>query len=723
MKLAPLIFALIFHAAVAQTAVVRGRVVEARTGTPLPGANVLLQGTLLGMATDGEGSFLFDAVPPGSYTLSCSMVGYGREEIAGLAVRQGETLELTVELTPVAIQTAPVVVTASRREQAIQESPVSISVLDAAGLEFRNALTIDQGLRYIPGVNITESQVNIRGSSGYSRGAGSRVLMLVDGIPMMTGDTGEINFEVVPTGEVDRIEVVKVASSALYGSSALGGVINILTRPIPEAPRTTARIFGGAYAGPSHSAWEWSEKTRTQGGFSLSHSRRIDALAVRLFAAGFTDDAYRHNDDRRRLNAALKLRYDFSSFSSLTVTANFMDQKRGSFLYWKDQANALTPPDDQLGQRIHSTRSYGSAAYDRVLSSSLAMSLKGLWFHNRFQSNISEGGGDLSVSDVLRAEVQSIWTPGPLHIVTAGVEGNLDRVDADLFGVRSGGGIAAYAQDEVRLLETLRLTLGARFDYQEMDSLAPASQLNPKAALVFTPQAGTTLRASFGRGFRAPTVAEAFTSTVAVGILIVPNPSLVPERSLAVELGVNQMLGDLALIDAAVFQTDFSNLIEAGFNDLGQGQFQNVTDARIRGAEFGISLSLLDRLLFFTVSYTFVDPRDLTAGDVLKYRPRHLVYLSAVVNAGEFEFGADYRHLSRVEAIDEEFVTLGIVKNGDTRVPVNVLDVRARWRPTFPGVPLSLLVNLNNVFQYNYIELIGNLGPPRTLLLTLEGTF
>ena len=723
MKLALLILALTVQAAVAETGAVRGRVVEAGTRTPLPGANVLLQGTLRGMATDTDGRFFFGAVPPGSYTLSCSMVGYSRAERPGLVVRESDTLEVELELTSVAIQTAPVVVTASRREQAIQESPVSISVLDAAGLEFRNVLTLDQGLRYIPGVNVTESQVNIRGSSGYSRGAGSRVLMLVDGIPLMTGDVGEVNFEVIPTGEVDRIEVVKVASSALYGSSALGGVINILTKPIPDEPLTAVRLFGGMYAKPSHAEWAWSEKNRGQTGFSLSHSQRIDALAFRLFASGQADDAYRQNDDRRRLNAALKLHYDFDSFSSLTATANFMDQERGSFLYWRNRPNALIPPEEQLGQRIHSTRFYASAVYDRVLSRSLAMSVKGLWFLNRFVSNISEGIDDRSVSNVVRAEVQTIWTPDERHIVTAGVDGNLDRVDANLFGIRSGGGIAAYLQDEFRLFEPLRLTLGARFDYQKLDSLSGSSQLNPKAALVYTPWAGTTFRASLGRGFRTPTVAEAFTSTVAAGILIVPNPNLVPERSLAVEVGVNQVLGDVVLVDGALFQTDFTNLIEAGFNDLGQGQFQNVTDARIRGAEIGVSVSLVQRHLFLSVNYTYVDPVDRTTGEVLKYRPRHLVYTSATLRLGAFEFGADYRHLSRVEAIDEEFVTLGIIADGDTRVPVNVVDLRARWRPAFLGMPLSVLVNLNNVFQYNDGELIGNLGPPRTLVVTLEAAF
>jgi outer membrane receptor protein involved in Fe transport len=350
----------------------------------------------------------------------------------------------------------------------------------------------------------------------------------------------------------------------------------------------------------------------------------------------------------------------------------------------------------------------------------MALTVRGLWFRNRFQSNISEGGGDLSVSNVFRAEVQDTWTPGKDHIVTSGVEGNLDRVDADLFGVRSGGGIALYAQDEFSFWEPLRFTVGFRYDYQDLDSLQAASQLNPKAALVYTPVAGTSLRASIGRGFRAPTVAEAFTSTAAAGILIVPNPELVPERSLAVEVGINQVLGETAIVDAALFQTTFSNLIEAGFNDLGQGQFQNVTDARIRGAEFGISLSLFHRSVFLSADYTYVDPEDLTTNEVLKYRPRHLVYLSGSFTAGPLELGADYRYLSRVEAIDEEFVTLGIIKDGASRVPIVVVDLRARWRPA--GFPLSVLVNLTNVFQYNYVELLGNLGPPRTLMITLEGT-
>jgi iron complex outermembrane receptor protein len=702
---------------------VRGSVVEEGSKATLPGVNVFLKGTLLGSTTNAEGVFSFSGVPPGSYSVTFSIVGYQRKVIPDLVVQEGRVVSLTVELMPVAIQTEPVIVTATRSEQSLQESPVSVSVLDAAWIEFRNAVTIDDALRYIPGVNMTEFQVSIRGSSGYSRGAGSRVLMLVDGIPLMTGDTGEINYETVPAGEVDRIEVVKVASSALYGASALGGVINVITKPLPDTPHTRLRLYGGLYGEPSHGQWDWGGGTRALVGVLLSHARNIGDLGFRLYLSRDLSDGYRRNDSRRRLNAAIKTQYDFSPFSRLSATFNYFDQSRESFLFWRGLDKPHVPPDDQLGQTIHSRRFYASAVYNQVVSSSFTYNLRGLWFRNRFTDNVSEGGGNESISDVLRGELQVSWTPSPSHAVTAGVDGRFDQVDATLFGERSGGGFAIYAQDEITLSERWSLTLGARFDLQSVDSVETTSQISPKGAVVYTPQPGTALRASAGRGFRAPTVAEAFTSTVAAGIVVVPNPLLKPEKSMAYEIGIKQVFGAFALLDVAAFQTDFTDLIESGFNDVGQAQFNNVTDARIRGVEITTTLALFARTWFTDLGYTYVDPQDLTEDgtDVLKYRPRHMLTISTRARVGAFDIGLDYRHLSRVERIDEEFAT--IIRDGDQRVPINIVDARVGYDLGSAGLPIQILLNCYNLFQYNYVELMGNIAPPRTLLLTLESRF
>lgn len=720
----PLILILFFTAtiAAAQTGTVTGSVVDARSGEALPGVNVMVQGTLRGAATDVNGKYSITGVRPGSYTVSFALVGYQRELRSGIAVTDGAVTTLNVRLTAAAISTEPVIVTASKREQSIQEAPASISVMDAAGMAYRNAITVDDALRYVPGVNMTYDQVNVRGSSGYSRGAGSRVLLLVDGIPLLTGDTGELNFESIPTGQIERIEVVKGAASALYGSSALGGVINVITHRVPDDPEGRVRMYGGMYAKPGFSQWDWSGRTRLQGGVSANYSRQFGQVGLSFYGSRVTDDSYRQNDWKKRTNLALRSDIGLSSDDVLSLTANYLNQYRGAYLYWKDLSNALVPPDIYLGETIHSTRFYTTAIYTHTISPSALLTTRALWFKNRFTDALGSRV-DISRSDVLRGEVQMSWTPTDRHIFAFGVEGNYDHVDATLFGIHHGGGGAAYVQDEISLLEPLKLTLGARFDIQSLDSMETNSQFNPKAGLVYTVAPGAALRASVGRGFRSPTVAEAFTSTNIGGFKIVPNSALKPERSVSYEVGGNQILGEHAIIDLAIFQNDFWDLIETGFNQFGQGQFSNVTRARIRGLEASAQLQFFSRALSFDLSYTYIDPRDITADDVLKYRHKHIVYLSTVGRVGMFSLGVDYRSMSKIERIDQEFVTLGIIKDGDTVVPVNVVDLRFGADFSGMGFPLNAALNVNNLFGYNYVELIGNMAPPRNFVLTLEMRF
>ena len=156
------------------TGSIAGRVTAQGEGEPLPGVNILLQGTVRGTTTNSRGEYRIQDIPPGRQTLVFSIVGYQRENRSGVVVEEGKETILNVSMTQTPIQTEQIVVTASKRQQSLEEVPVSISVLDATAIDQRNALTIDDALRYIPGVNMTGFQVNIRGSSGYSRGAGSR---------------------------------------------------------------------------------------------------------------------------------------------------------------------------------------------------------------------------------------------------------------------------------------------------------------------------------------------------------------------------------------------------------------------------------------------------------------------------------------------------------------------------------------------------------------------
>jgi outer membrane receptor for ferrienterochelin and colicins len=707
---------------IAGAGTISGVVTNSSTGEAISGVNVVLRGTSRGVSTRPDGRFSFIDLSAGEYGLTFSCIGFQREQRNHIPVRADDTIRLEIRLQVAPVQGEPVVVTAGKREQSIEDVPVSIATMDGTTLDRRNIVTLDDALRHVPGVNMTDWQVNIRGSSGYSRGAGSRVLLLVDGIPFTTGDTGELNFESFPIGQIERVEVLKGAGSALYGSSAMGGVINIITKRIPEHPSTRIRLYGGFYSSPSFATWDWRGGTRAIDGQSFTHSFTAGDLGVLVSGSRSADDGYRQNDFRRRYNAYAKMQYKPSPFDDFSSTFGLLHQRRGSFLYWQDLQHALVPPAQQQGDIVTSDRFFWNGTYSRIISDRFVIVGRGMWYHNKWDDTI-DTSSNASRSDVLRGEVQGIWSLSEEYLVTFGAEGSTDNVDADIFGVRHGSGGALYAQGELEFTPSLKATVGGRFDLQSLDSLETMKQFNPKFGLAYSPVGGTVLRASAGRGFRAPSVAEAFTIAEISGLKVYPNPALQPERSWTYEFGVNQSVAGIALLDLAFFRSDFDKLIEAAFTGADSAQFINVTNARIQGMEISAKCALPTINSVVEVGYTYVKPEDLTKNDILKYRPRHLLYANTTTSAGDFDLGVDFRYISKVERIDQEFVTLGIIRDGEVRVPAYVFDLRCGVHVNAGGVPVTAQVNVNNVFQYNYVELMGNLAPPRTMTLTLEATF
>jgi len=133
-------------------------------------------------------------------------------------------------------------------------------------------------------------------------------------------------------------------------------------------------------------------------------------------------------------------------------------------------------------------------------------------------------------------------------------------------------------------------------------------------------------------------------------------------------------------------------------------QWNNVTKACVQGVETSFKLGLFDGGLLYSLGYTYVSPEDLTTHDLLKYRPRHLLYTSATARIGPFTAGADFRYLSEVDRIDIELVQLGIIPDGDELVPIHVADFRIGADFSFGGIPCTATVNVNNAFQHNYVE-------------------
>jgi iron complex outermembrane receptor protein len=692
---------------------------------PLVGAVVLVQGTVRGTTTNLKGEYRITDLPPGVHTLVFSMVGYQRLARPGVSVEAGREATVDAELHSVPVQIDQVVVTASRRPQSLEEVPVSISILDAAEIRERNALVLDDALRYIPGVNMTGFQVNIRGSSGYNRGAGSRVLLLLDGIPFITGDTGELNFETIPIGQVDRIEVVKGASSALYGSNALGGVINVITKEILDRPSTQVRFFAGTYDQPSHDAWKWTDKQRFYNGQSVSHSYRSGDLGVGLFVSRQFDDGYRRNDYRRRYNIYAKIKEDYEKQSSLTMTFGLLYQYGGQFLYWRSLDSATIPPLAQADDNVKSIRYFTTAQYTSLIGDNAQLTNRVMWFHNDWGFETRSGVGRAeSVADDIRYESVATIMPSEAHTLTVGLDANVDMIGGDVVGGRTIWGFALFGQDEMRLAAPLTMTFGARFDFSSVGITAPGGQVNPKLAFAYNPFEGTSLRTSIARGFRVPAVAEAFLMAGFNNIMARPNEDLKPEKSWSFEVGVSQRLGQLGTFDIAAFRTDYDNLIEVDVVDTSAGsllfQWRNVANARVQGVETSLKLGLFEGALQYSFGYTYVWPEDLTHHEILRYRPRHLFYTSLSSSVGPLHASADFRYISKSDAVDDILGKNGIVPDGDERVEILVADFRLGADFNLFSIPLTATASVNNAFQYNYVELIGNIMPPRTYGLVLE---
>ncbi len=412
-----------------------------------------------------------------------------------------------------------------------------------------------------------------------------------------------------------------------------------------------------------------------------------------------------------------------------------MDRTHGNFFWWKNLREPAVPADAQRNGNVVGRRGNVSLSYKEFISERFFYTVKGMYFGNFWKDDSAGHVNNVSNSHVVHNDLQFTYEVSPGQILTFGISGSYDRVRSNLFGKHSGFGAAVYVQDEIGVTEAFKVTGGFRFDLQKASSLAAASRLSPKVGAVYALSNRTSLRGSLGAGFRYPSIGELYvsSSTNVSGLVVVPNPNLLPEKSVTYELGASHALADGVLLDAAVFHNSFRDLIEPGVKikkirlpsdtvetDRPVAQFENVTRASIQGAE--VSVKTAWWIAASELGYTYIWPRDLGEGKVLKFRPRHLFYASTALSYGSMRLSLDYRFVSKIERIDDNLVRLAPIIHGDHRVPISVLDIRLHMTMQDFGSPLRVGVNINNVLNYYYIELVGNLAPPRTFVLSIEGS-
>lgn len=689
---------------IAQTATIKGTVYDAKTKETLPGVNVLYNDST-GTTTDLDGKFTL-SIPAGMFKLKFSFIGYTVMVKEG-RTKADETITLDIRLLEGAEELSIVTVSGTKTERRLPEETVSIEVLKSDLIDNTNSVTLAEAVDKVAGVTIYDNQVTIRGGSGYSFGAGSRVLLLINDLPLLSVDRGEIRWTFVPLEIVDQVEVTKSASSALYGASALNGVINVRTGYAKDKPETEAIVYYNGYAKPRNRDYAWwttaaNNPIRFGGQFSTKQRIGDHDLSVGASYNKSTGFIRMLDVSHNRLTIQYRHRPKNAKGLSYGVLANLMDSQEGDYFFWKDASTGAYVPfgsDDYDDRGTISPQRRRTVMIDPWVTYFDKNNNKHTARFRYFHVNLFFTAAN-PVADQFLGEYQYQRKYRFGLTTTAGYQAQMFRLrDPDL-GDHDGYNMAGYMQLDQKL-GRVNLVAGFRYEYFRLDTVTTNGRPVASAGINYQPGKTTYLRASFGQGFRFPSIAERFINESLEGINVFPNPDLRPEYGFNSEIGLKQgfKIGKfLAFADVSMFWMEYWDMTEFTFDvyipdplPVGSNPsdfigFKAVNISRARIAGFEVSLmgegKIGNALLRWQGGYTYTYGVDLnkypevsnvgnflgklfksvgsTDEDVLapllKYRMRHSIKNDIEIEYKNFIWGIDTRFYGRVEKVDDVFV-------------------------------------------------------------------
>jgi len=482
-----------------------------------------------------------------------------------------------------------IVVTGTRTERPLAESAVSTDVIDREDIEASGAVSLDQVLRLEPGVQVVETNagpgVRMRGLDP------EHVLVLVDGQRVVGRNDGAIDLSRFSVSDIERIEIVRGPSSALYGSDALGGVINIVTRR-PQSPLSMeARARAGTF------------RAVDAGG---SVGLRGDRANARIGGSYYQRDGYDLDPDDEGTTGDSRRLFEVTPSVAASPVANL--RLSGQGMYSQLRRDGID--DAETG-----------AVFDRTSLTEQAMiaggpswtteapgrlSLTGAWSYYRDQYSLDQRGGDSQ--DTYQETIQQLSTLTAQydhalggHLLTVGAEGFLEVITSDRLGAGEADRqrAALFVQDEWSTPgEQLAVVPGARLDADSQFGVRPA----PRLALRYDPIEQLILRAGVGAGFRAPAFKELYLllDHSSYGYVVEGNPALGAETSRSVDAGVEVLLGRWRLA-AEGYHNHVDGLIgielleEGDASNASRYTYTNVDEAITQGVDLRVGV-VTDRL-------------------------------------------------------------------------------------------------------------------------------
>ncbi len=653
-------------------ALIRGKVYDKQSGEALSPVNVIY-GKRQGTLTDRDGRFGI-STEPGMVNLTFRYVGY-KTLYRSVQTQAGDTVSLEVGMAVDIAEIAQIAVSAGKVEQQVSELTVSLNIIKPERLDNSHITDATELINKTPGIAVMDGQASIRGGSGYSYGAGSRVLTLLDGLPVLSADAGNIKWQFLPLENISQIEIIKGASSVLYGSSALNGVINFRTAAAAAVPETRFFIEGGLFDEPRNKNWVWWDTPRSFASASFSHVRKSGNTGI---GAGFyllTDPGYRERNDEKLGRVNLRIERESKRVQGLScgTTLHAGLTEKTDFILWK---NAET------GALIQDSATANPFTGHLVTIDPFIILDKGRHSHDlrtRFQLSenfFPEGGRNNSRARSFLAEYRMRYRLFGWMQLNLGIYENYSRIDSRFYGDHSALNLAAYSQADLTPVRDLKMVAGVRLEHNALDG--ENDRLIPlfRTGINYRLSDYTFLRTSFGQGYRYPSIAEKFATTTLGSVRIVPNPHVLPESGWSSEIGIKQGISNDKVngsLDLALFYSRNTDLIEYLFGvypDPGDTTFSfgfkssNVENSKVYGTELNFSLHWSAGRIEHSLSggYTFIHPVEFnpqsgkSSTTYLKYRRKHSFVLSYTSNIEDIDFGMDLTADSRILNIDDVFL-------------------------------------------------------------------
>lgn len=632
-----------------------------------------------GLTTDLDGKVDLSNLLCEVYTFS--YVGY-----QSLDLKKSQLTDI-IYMTEIVNELDITTVTASKYERRLSESTISVDVLKSDLIKSINATSGTDALNKLPGVQVVGGQANIRGGSGFSYGAGSRVMILIDDIPALQADAGFANWGDIPIEHLGQVEVLKGAASSLYGSAALNGIVNFRRKTPTSDPSLSVFTSGTFYQDPENLKHKWWSDTtaryRANAGFSYTQKLKQADFGIHGFVSNTESYNFETYEKKIRLGTNNRFYLNERLYINFNVLANYNNSS--DFFIWKNAIRGIYQPFNgtiSSGKRLRLMIDPGLKYTDK--SGNDHRVITRMFFTNNDNNN---NQSNKSLTTYGEYQFQRTFDPIALTF-TGGLVGSITDTEAELF---EGDkflykNLAAYAQGEKSISDSWVFAAGLRYEFNRQDSpemvsgfQIPGGKVTDGAligrfGLNYKLHEYSNVRISWGQGYRYPTVTERFINTSFGGFQVSPNPLLKPEYGFTAEVGIKQGF-DLSIfkgfLDLSGFVSDYTDMIEFNFetNPFGFRPI-NVGNTRIYGYEASVigKFNIWKIPVTSLAGYTYINPiykdfatnalisETVSAGvNVLKYRSKHSAKCDLEANYLNITLGGAWQYYSNMINIDKVF--------------------------------------------------------------------